>query len=70
MLTDFRTVEMATEEVLLAHEMEKNRLIQEHEHKAPVLAKLTKYFELLDEMAQLEVSTRLFCIIIVHSLRC
>ena len=51
---------MATEEILLAHEMEKHRLLDEKATKEPVLMRLDKYFELLDEMSQLEVGL-LFC---------
>ncbi|CAA3032878.1 Hypothetical predicted protein, partial [Olea europaea subsp. europaea] len=47
--------DMATEEVLLAHEMEKHRLMEERSTKEPVLIRLAKYFELLDEIGQLEV---------------
>ena len=52
--------DMATEEILLAHEMEKHRLLEEKATKEPVLIRLDKYFELLDEMSQLEVGL-LFC---------
>lgn len=47
--------DMATEEVLLAHEMEKKRLLEEKASKEPVLHRMSKYFELLDEMRELEV---------------
>lgn len=47
--------DMATEEVLLAHEMEKQRLQEDKASKQPVLTRLAKYFEILDEIAQLEV---------------
>lgn len=44
------------EEVLLAHEIEKQRLLDEKHSKGPILDKLAKYFGLLDEMRQLEES--------------
>ena len=47
---------MATEEVLLKHEMEKQRLLEEKQRKNAVLQRLTRYFELHDEMRELEVS--------------
>jgi pantothenate kinase-related protein Tda10 len=52
---------MATEEVLLAHEMEKRQLQEDKASKQPVLSRLAKYFEILDEIAQLEVRTCLDC---------
>ena len=57
--------DMATEEILLAHEMEKHRLLEEKATKEPVLMRLDKYFELLDEMSQLEVGL-LFCCDCLH----
>lgn len=47
--------DMATEEVLLAHELEKQRLLEDRASKQAVLCRLAKYFEILDEIAQLEV---------------
>jgi protein regulator of cytokinesis 1 len=52
---------MATEEVLLAHEMEKRQLQEDKASKQPVLSRLAKYFEILDEITQLEVRTCLHC---------
>lgn len=47
--------DLNTEEVLAEHEAEKQRLNDEKETKTPILTRLRKYFELLDEAAQLEV---------------
>ena len=53
--TDLFVIESATEEVLLKHELEKQRLAEEVQQKGPVLQRLSRYFELHDEMRKLEV---------------
>lgn len=47
-----------SEELLVAHERERERLEAEVERSRPVLERLAKYFAVVEEMAQLEVSTR------------
>lgn len=44
-----------SEELLVAHERERERLEAEVERSQPVLERLAKYFAVVDEMAQLEV---------------
>lgn len=48
--------DMGTEEVLLAHEMEKARLQAEQNSKTEVLERMEKYFALLSQMAELQAS--------------
>lgn len=59
--------ELVTEEVLLAHEMEKKRLVEEQNSKQPVLTRLSKYFELLDEIRELEVRGILCLAVVCNS---
>lgn len=48
--------EVYNEEILLAHEIEKQKLLDERQSKESILTKLAKYFSLLEEMRQLEES--------------
>lgn len=48
--------DLSNEELLLAHEIEKRKLLEERQNKTNILSKLTKYFALLEEMRQLEES--------------
>jgi protein regulator of cytokinesis 1 len=55
-MRNFFLLDSYNEEVLLAHEIEKNRLLEEKASKDIILNKLAKYFSLLDEIRQLEES--------------
>lgn len=48
--------EVYNEEILFAHEIEKQKLAEEKQSKEAILVKLARYFGLLDEMRQLEES--------------
>ncbi|KAL7004320.1 Microtubule bundling protein [Cystobasidiomycetes sp. EMM_F5] len=48
--------ESASEDILIAHELERKRLVEEKQSKEPILRHLSRYFELLDEMQQLEAN--------------
>jgi hypothetical protein len=47
--------ESASEETLLAHELERKRLEDEREDRATILVPLNRYFGLLNEVRELEV---------------
>lgn len=56
--------ENVSEELLVAHERERERLEGEVEGVRPVLERLEKYFSVVEEMRELEVcfcSTSLYC---------
>jgi protein regulator of cytokinesis 1 len=57
-------IESASEETLLLHELEKKRLFEQRAHRAPILKLLHRYFDLLQEMADLEVQ---YCFLVLFS---